>query len=162
MTIQRWDPFREMYTLQNRLSSLLEDANRGSDELTTTGSFVPPVDIFENANQIVLKLEVPGIQQEDLKIQLENNTLTVRGERKFEAETKEKSYHRVERRYGSFARSFTLPNTVDPEKVQAHYDAGVLSIELAKRAEAKPKQIQVNIGGAKTTEPRQVEGKSAA
>ncbi len=157
MTVQRWDPFREMYTLQNRLSSLLEDANRGNDELTTTGSFIPPVDIFENANHIVLRLEVPGMQQEDLKIQLENSTLTVRGERKFEEETKEKTYHRIERRYGSFARSFTLPNTVDSEKVEAHYEAGVLSIELAKRAEAKPKQIQVQIGG-----PKQVEGKTAA
>ncbi len=162
MAIQRWDPFRDIYTLQTRLNTLLEDASRGNDELTTTGSFFPPVDIYEDGNRIVLKLEVPGMKQEDLKIQMENQTLTVRGERKFEHETNEKNYHRVERRYGSFARSFTLPNTVDSEKVQAQYDAGVLSIELGKRAEAKPKQIQVQIGGAKPTEPhsRQVEGNS--
>ncbi len=157
MAITRWDPFREMYSLQSRLNSLLEDANRGNDELTTTGNFVPPVDIFEDGNRIVLKLEVPGMKQDDLKIQVENNALLVRGERKFEQETNEKNYHRIERRYGSFARSFTLPNTVDTDKVQAHYDAGVLSIELGKKPEAKPKQIQVSIGG-----PKQVESKSAA
>ena len=157
MAITRWDPFREMYSLQTRLNSLLEDANRGNDELTTTGNFVPPVDIFEDGNRIVLKLEVPGMKQDDLKIQVENTALLVRGERKFEQETNEKNYHRIERRYGSFARSFTLPNTVDTDKVQAHYDAGVLSIELGKKPEAMPKQIQVNISG-----PKQVESKPAA
>ena len=157
MAITRWAPFHEMYSLQTRLNSLLEDANRGNNELTTTGNFVPPVDIFEDGNRIVLKLEVPGMKQDDLKIHVENNALLVRGERKFEQETNEKNYHRIERRYGSFARSFTLPNTVDADKVQAHYDAGVLSIELGKKPEAKPKQIQVNISG-----PKQVENKPAA
>ncbi len=157
MAITRWDPFREMYSLQSRLNSLLEDARRGDDELTTTGSFIPPVDIFEDGNRIVLKLEVPGMKQDDLKIQVESNALLVRGERKFEQETNEKNYHRIERRYGSFARSFTLPNTVDTNKVQAHYDAGVLSIEMGKKPEAQPKQIQVSIGDSK-----QVESKSAA
>ena len=157
MAITRWDPFREMYSLQSRLNSLLEDARRGDDELTTTGSFIPPVDIFEDGNRIVLKLEVPGMKQDDLKIQVESNALLVRGERKFEQETNEKNYHRIERRYGSFARSFTLPNTVDTDKVQAHYDAGVLSIELGKKPEAKPKQIQVSISG-----PKQLESKPAA
>lgn len=157
MAITRWDPFREMYSLQSRLNSLLEDARRGDDELTTTGSFIPPVDIFEDGNRIVLKLEVPGMKQDDLKIQVESNALLVRGEHKFEQETNEKNYHRIERRYGSFARSFTLPNTVDTNKVQAHYDAGVLSIEMGKKPEAQPKQIQVSIGDSK-----QVESKSAA
>ncbi len=157
MAITRWDPFREMYSLQSRLNSLLEDARRGDDELTTTGSFIPPVDIFEDGNRIVLKLEVPGMKQDDLKIQVESNALLVRGERKFEQETNEKNYHRIERRYGSFARSFTLPNTVDTNKVQAHYDAGVLSIEMGKKPEAQPKQIQVSIGN-----PKQMESKSAA
>ena len=157
MAITHWDPFREMYSLQSRLNSLLEDARRGDDELTTTGSFIPPVDIFEDGNRIVLKLEVPGMKQDDLKIQVESNALLVRGERKFEQETNEKNYHRIERRYGSFARSFTLPNTVDTNKVQAHYDAGVLSIEMGKKPEAQPKQIQVSIGNSK-----QVESKSAA
>lgn len=162
MAITRWDPFREMFNLQHRLNSIWEDANRGNDELLTTGSFVPPVDIYEDGNRVVLKLEVPGMKQEDLSIQMENNTLTIQGERKFEKETEEKNYHRVERRYGSFARSFTLPNTVDPEKVQAQYDAGVLSIELAKRPEAKPKQIKVHVGGTKQVESKSGEAKSAA
>lgn len=162
MNINRWDPFREMFTLQNRLNSVLEDASRGNDELMTTGNFVPPVDIFEDTNHVVLKLEVPGMRQEDLNLQLENHTLTVRGERRFEQETSEKNYHRVERRYGTFARSFTLPNTVDTEKVQANYEAGILTIELGKRAEAKPKQIKVSVGGPKQVENKPAESKPAA
>lgn len=136
-----------MYTLQNRLNSLFQEMNRGNeDETLASSAFVPPVDIYEDANHVVLKLEVPGMKQEDFDIQLENQTLTVRGERKFEKETKEENYHRVERRYGSFARGFSLPNTIDPSSVKAHYDAGVLSIELGKRAEAKPKQIKISVG----------------
>lgn len=147
MAISRFDPFRDIYTLQNRLNSLAEGFSRGNDELLAQGNFVPPVDIYEDANHIVLQLEVPGLKQEDLDIQLENNQLTVRGERKFEKETKEENYHRVERRYGTFARGFTLPNTVDSGSVKAHYDAGVLTVELGKRAEAKPKQIKVSVTG---------------
>ncbi|MGB0125042.1 MAG: Hsp20/alpha crystallin family protein, partial [Silvibacterium sp.] len=100
---------------------------------------------------------VPGMKQEDLDIQLENNILTVRGERKFEKEEKEENFHRIERRYGSFYRAFTIPNTVNPESVKADYDAGVLRIQLEKRAEAKPKQIKVQVGNA----PKQVESVSA-
>jgi|SwirhisoilCB3_FD_contig_51_1744667_length_670_multi_3_in_0_out_0_2 HSP20 family protein len=152
MAIARWSPFQDMYTLQNRLNSLMQDFNRNDDESLTSSAFVPPVDIYEDANHIVLKLEVPGMKQEDLDIQLENQMLTVRGERKFEKETKEENYHRMERRYGSFARSFTLPNTIDPESVKAHYDSGILTVELGKRAEAKPKQIKVSVTGAKPSE----------
>ncbi|MGH9615775.1 MAG: Hsp20/alpha crystallin family protein [Acidobacteriaceae bacterium] len=148
MAISRWTPFQEMYALQNSLNSLLRDSGRAEDESLSSSAFVPPVDIYEDANHIVLKLEVPGMKLEDFDIQLENNTLTVRGERRFEKETKEENYHRVERRYGSFARVFTLPNTLDQESVKAHYDAGVLAIELGKRAEAKPKQIKVSVSGA--------------
>jgi HSP20 family protein len=120
-------------------------------------AFVPPVDVYEDEHKIVLKLEVPGLKQEDLDIQIENNALTVKGERKFEEEEKEENFHRIERRYGSFFRSFTVPNTVNSEAVKASYDAGVLRIELEKRAEAKPKQIKVQVGG-----PKQVESKPAA
>jgi HSP20 family protein len=102
-------------------------------------------------------MEVPGIDQKDIDVRLENNTLTVRGERKFEKDEKEENFHRIERRYGSFYRAFTLPNTLDSEKVQADYEGGVLKIKLAKKAEAKPKQIKVNIGSGK-----QLEGKSQA
>ena len=161
MAITRWDPFRDVLTLQNRLNSLFQDY-RGQNEgdMVSTAAFVPPVDIYEDEHKIVLKLEVPGLKQEDLDIQLENNTLTVRGERKFEKEEKEENFHRIERRYGSFFRSFTVPTTVNPEGVKASYDAGVLRVELEKKAEAKPKQIKVQIGTAAA--PKQVENKPAA
>jgi HSP20 family protein len=113
-------------------------------------SFAPPVDIYEDAKKVVLKLEVPGIDQKDLDIRVENHTLTVKGERKFEAEEKEQNFHRIERRYGSFFRAFTLPSTVDTESVQATYNAGVLKLELAKKPEAQPRQIKVNVGGEST------------
>jgi HSP20 family protein len=149
--LTRFEPFRDLLNLQSQVNRLFQDFGRGSDELMTGGTFVPPVDIYEDEHSITLKLEVPGINEKDIDVQLENNTLTVRGERKFEAEEKEENFHRVERRYGSFARSFTLPNTVDPENVEANYENGLLKIRLAKRAEAKPKQIRVGIGGQQKT-----------
>src|SRR5256885_6374475 len=164
--ITRWDPFRDVNNLNNTLNRLFQsnlDVNRGSDELMTSGTFVPAVDIYENEHNITLKLEVPGVNQNDIDIRLENNTLTVRGERKFESEEKEENFHRIERRYGSFSRSFTLPNSVDPENVKADYKDGVLNIELAKRAEAKPKQIKVSVTGATHKEqPKQVKGTGQA
>jgi HSP20 family protein len=149
--ITRFDPFREINALHNAMTRALQTAGPTGygDELTTSGSFVPPVDIYEDENSISLRLEIPGMKQEDLDIRLENNTLTVRGERKFEQEEKEENFHRIERRYGSFARSFTLPNTVDSDKVNADYKDGVLSIELTKRAETKPKQIKIGVGAQK-------------
>ena len=146
MAIARWDPFRDVLALQNRMNSLFQEYNRSEGDALTTAAFVPPVDIYEDEHRIVLKLEVPGMKESDLDIQLENNVLTVKGERKFEKEEKEENFHRIERRYGSFYRSFTIPNTVNPESVKAGYDAGVLRIELEKRAEAKPKQIKVEVG----------------
>jgi HSP20 family protein len=148
MAITRWDPFRDVLALQNRMNSLFQEINRGQGDGDTlsTAAFVPPVDIYEDEHKIVLKLEVPGMKENDLDIQLENNVLTVKGDRKFEKEEKEENFHRIERRYGSFYRSFTIPNTVNPESVKASYDAGVLRVELEKRAEAKPKQIKVEIG----------------
>jgi HSP20 family protein len=158
MAINRWDPFRDVVALQNRLNSIFQE--RGDDtNLVSTSAFVPPVDVYEDEHKVVLKLEVPGLKQEDLDIQIEKNTLTVRGERKFEKEEKEENFHRIERRYGSFFRSFSLPNTVNVEEVKASYDAGVLRIELEKKAEAKPKQIKVQVGSAKPAESaKQVEG----
>lgn len=148
MAITRWDPFREVVALQNRMNSLFREMNEGESPLTTA-SFVPAVDIYEDPKKVVLKLEVPGIEEKDLDIRVENNTLMVKGERKFEKEEKEENFHRIERRYGSFTRTFRLPSTVDPEKVEAGYDKGVLKVTLAKRAEAKPKQIKIG-NGAKT------------
>ena len=147
--LTRWEPFRELSALQNRMSRLFEEQYGGErEEALTAGAFVPPVDIYEDEHSIQLKLEVPGIEEKDLDVKVENNILTVSGERKFEKEEKEENFRRVERSYGSFSRSFTLPNMVNPEDVSADYSNGVLKIKLGKRAEAKPKQIKVNIGSA--------------
>ncbi len=146
MPITRWDPFREVMALQNRVNSIFRDMNESEGPLTTA-SFVPAVDIYEDNKKVVLKLEVPGIEEKDLDIRVENNTLTVKGERKFEKEEKEENFHRIERRYGSFYRAFTLPSTVDTEHINANYKNGVLVLELSKKPEAQPKQIKVNVGG---------------
>ena len=149
MTITRFDPFRDVVTLQSRLNSLFRDFSEGDSPLTTA-SFTPAVDIYEDPQKVVLKLEVPGIEEKDLDVRVENHTLTVKGERKFEKEEKEENFHRIERRFGSFYRAFTLPSTVDTENVAATYNAGVLKLELKKKAEAQPKQIKVNVGGNQT------------
>ena len=137
---------RDFSTLQDRVNRIFRESfsREGSDEALTTCNFAPPVDVYEDEHNITLKIEVPGIDETDINVTIENNTLTVRGERRFEKDEKEENFHRVERMYGSFTRSFTLPNTVDPEQVSAHYEKGVLKIRLAKKAEAKPKLIKVN------------------
>jgi HSP20 family protein len=122
-------------------------ATRGGEESLLSGSFMPAVDVYEDENRIVLKVEAPGVDQKDIDIRVENNILTIHGERKLEKEEKEENFQRIERRYGSFTRSFTLPNSVDTDNVSADYENGVLKISLTKRAEAKPKQIKVHIGG---------------
>ena len=159
MAITRWDPFREVIALENRFSSLFREMNQGEGPLTTA-SFVPAVDIYEDGKKVVLKLEVPGLEEKDLDIRVENNTLTVKGERKFETEEKQENFHRIERRYGSFYRAFTLPSTVDHEHIDANYKNGVLALELSKKPEAQPRQIKVNVGSqnklgeqTKTQEP---------
>jgi HSP20 family protein len=156
-TITRWDPLREFATIQNRMNRLFRDSygNEGREEALSNTAFAPPVDVYEDEHSVTLKIEVPGIDEKDVDVRIENNTLTVHGERKFEKEEKEENYRRVERQYGSFTRTFTLPTTVDQESVQADYDKGVLKIKLAKKAEAKPKQIKVNVGSAKTLESKQ-------
>ena len=149
MAITRWDPFRELNLLQNQMNRLFLDnftPVQGQDEFLATGSFIPPVDVYEDEHSVMLRLEIPGISEKDLNVKIENNTLTVQGERKFKSEEKEENFHRIERRYGSFVRSFTLPNTVNPEDVHANYVNGVLEIKLGKRAEARPKQIKVAVG----------------
>src|SRR5260221_1680013 len=146
--ITRYDPFREFATLQDRMNRLFRAPRgpEGQDESLTTPVFAPPVDVYEDEHNITLKIEVPGIDEKDIDVRIENNTLVVHGERKFEKEEKEENFRRVERQYGSFTRSFTLPNTVDADHVQAQYDKGILRVQLAKKAEAKPKQIKVNVG----------------
>jgi HSP20 family protein len=150
MAITRWDPFRDVVALQNRMNSLFQDFSRnGENEMVTAAGFVPPVDIYEDEHKLVLKVEIPGMRLEDLDVRMENNTLTIKGERSFQSEGKEENFHRVERRYGSFYRAFTVPNTIDPESIKAEYDAGVLRLELQKKPESKPKQIKVNVAPAK-------------
>jgi len=156
MAITRWDPFREVMALQNRMNSLFREMNEPEGALSTA-SFVPAVDIYEDSKKVVLKLEVPGIEEKDLDVRVENNLLTVKGERKFEKEEKEENFHRIERRYGSFFRSFTLPSTVDSEHIGASYNAGVLRLELMKKPEAQPKQIKVNVGGQQKMEAHKEE-----
>ena len=152
--ITRWDPFREFTTVQDRLNRLFRESYgpEGREESLATSSFAPPVDVYEDEHNVALKLEVPGIDEKDIDVRIENNVLTVHGERKIEKEEKEENFRRVERQYGSFTRTFALPTTVDAEKVAANYDKGILKIVLPKKAEAKPKQIKVNVGGEKTLE----------
>jgi HSP20 family protein len=147
---------REFSTLQDRVNRIFRESYspEGSDEALTTANFAPPVDVYEDEHSITLKLEVPGVDEKAIDVSIENNTLTVRGERTLEKEEKAENFQRVERQYGSFTRSFTVPNSVDPEQVTAHYDKGVLKISLAKKAEAKPKQIKVNVDGQKTLEAK--------
>jgi HSP20 family protein len=152
MTLTRWETYRDVLALQNRMNNIFQDFSRGNsgeNDLVTAAGFVPPVDIYEDEHKLVLKIEIPGMRQEDLEVQMENNTLTVKGERSFQSEGKEENFHRVERRYGTFYRAFTVPNTIDPESIKAEYDAGVLRLELQKRPESKPKQIKINVGSTK-------------
>jgi len=156
--LTRWEPFREFSTLQDRMNRLFRDSfSEGREEALTNTSFAPAVDVYEDEHNVTLKIEVPGIDEKDIDVRIENNVLTVHGERKFEKEEKEENFRRVERQYGSFTRSFTLPTTVDAEKVSANYDKGMLKIGLPKKAEAKPKQIKVNVGSEKA-----LEGKAAS
>ena len=161
--LTRWEPFREFVTLQDRMNRLFRESYpEGREEALTTSTFAPPVDVYEDEHSITLKIEVPGIDEKDIDVRLENNTLTVHGERKFEKEEKEENYRRVERQYGSFTRTFTLPNTVDAENVTANYDKGVLNVQLAKKSEAKPKQIKVNVRNERTLDGKESKGAGRA
>ncbi len=148
MTLVRFsDPFREFAQLQDRITRAFSDSYGRSDEgLLTSGNWVPPVDIYQNGeHELVLKAELPDMTREDIDITVDNGTLTIRGEKKFAGEVKEESFHRIERRYGSFSRSFSLPQTVDTAKVGAEYKNGVLTVRLPLREEAKPRQIKVDV-----------------
>ena len=160
--LNRWEPLREFSTMQDRMNRLFRESYspEAPEEALTTTSFAPPVDIYEDEHNITLKLEAPGIDEKDIDVRIDNNTLTVHGERKIEKEEKEENFRRIERQYGSFTRSFTLPSSVDVSQVSADYAQGVLNIKLAKKAEAKPKQIKVNVTGEKTLEAK-APGKAA-
>jgi HSP20 family protein len=144
----RWsDPFREFAQLQDRINRAFPDTyGRGDDGLLTSGTWVPPVDIYQNGeHEVVLKAELPDLTREDIDITVDNGTLTIRGEKKFSSDVKERSFSRIERRYGTFSRSFSLPQTVDAAKVGAEYKNGVLTVRLPLREEAKPRQIKVDV-----------------
>ena len=146
MGISRWDPFRDLTVLQDRMNRLFEDAGRGvrrGDEPTAATTWSPAVDILETDGEIVVKAELPGVDRKDISLHLENNVLTLRGERRLEKETKEENYHRIERAYGGFSRAFSIPATVDDEKIRAEYRDGVLKIALPKKEQVKPKQIRI-------------------
>jgi HSP20 family protein len=152
MAIVRWEPFRDLVGLQERMNRLFDESFRGlgrsssEDDWALGGSWAPAVDIFQQDGSIVLKAEVPGMDPKDVEIRVENNVLTLRGERKLDNEVKKENYHRVERSYGTFTRSFTLPNLVDTEKIKADYRDGVLRVTLPTKEEAKPKQISISVG----------------
>jgi HSP20 family protein len=157
--LTRWEPVRELSNLQNRLNRMNRlfresFSSESPEEALTTINFAPPVDIYEDEHTISLKMEIPGIDEKDIDVRIEGNALTAHGERKLAKDEKEENYRRIERQYGSFSRSFTLPSSVDPNQVSAHYDKGVLMIDLAKKAESKPKPIKVNVGSEKTLESK--------
>ena len=150
MAIVRFEPFCGPVTAQNQFERLFREAFSpvlGESEVSTR-TWAPPVDIYENGDNLVLKAELPGINPDDVEIRVEDNTLYLKGERKFEKEVKEQSYHRVERSYGAFTRTFSLPNSVDADKVTANYKDGVLTLTMPKKEEAKPKTIKINVSKA--------------
>jgi len=149
MAIVRWlDPFRDLTSIQERMNQIFEDAlsrSRGRDEGLRTGMWTPAVDIYERNDAVVVKAELPGVEKEQISVEVKDGILTLRGERKFERDVKEESYHRIERSYGTFLRSFSLPVSVDQDKVKAAFRDGVLEVELPKKEQAKPKQVRVDI-----------------
>jgi HSP20 family protein len=145
-TLARWEPFRGATTLQDQVNRLLNDVFERKAEESSLTTWAPSVDIYETEHELVVKADLPEVDAKDLDIRVENNILTIRGERKFEKKVNEENYLRVERAYGSFARSFTLANTVNSEAIKADYQNGVLTLSIPKKEEAKPKQIKVNVG----------------
>jgi HSP20 family protein len=153
MAITRWEPFRDLLSTQDRFNRLFNQTfgrafeGAGDDEVSTR-TWAPAVDIYETDGSLVVKTELPGVDPKEVEVRVEENTLYLKGERKFEDETKKGNYHRVERAYGTFMRSFALPGSVDADKVTAEYKDGLLTITLPKREEAKPKAVKINVGKA--------------
>jgi len=143
MNLVTWDPYRELASMPDRFQRLFR---RDRDEEISLGAWIPPVDIMEEKDRILLTAELPGFKENDIEVQMEGGVLTIRGERKSEAEKEGRKYHRVERVYGQFVRSFTLPNNVDREHIRATFDRGLLKIEMPKSEEAKPRQIKIGGG----------------
>jgi len=146
MAIVKYNPFRELRTMQDQMNRMLDMAwNREFGEELKEGVWQPPVDIYEDEQSVVIKAEVPDVDQKDIEVRIENNTLTLKGERKHSSEIKKENYYRVERYFGQFQRSFSLPQSIDQDKVQATCDKGILTITLPKLDEVKPKQISIEV-----------------
>lgn len=147
MAMMRFDPFRDLSVLQDRMNRLFSESygSRREDDLMNRGAWTPAVDIYEVDGALVLKAELPDMRREDIDVNVENNTLTIRGERKIDSDIKQDGFQRLERSYGSFARSFSLPNTVDAGKIGAEYKNGVLTVRLPVREEAKPRTINIEV-----------------
>jgi HSP20 family protein len=145
-TLNGWEPFRGAATLQEQVNRLFGNVLEHSGEESNLTSWAPAVDIYETEHELVVKADLPEVDPKELDIRVENNLLTIRGERKFEKKVNEENYLRVERAYGSFSRSFSLANTVNAEAIKADYQNGLLTLTIPKREEAKPKQIKVNVG----------------
>jgi len=145
-TMSRWDPFRGLTSLQDQVNRLFEDTvHQGRTSQADLATWAPAADIYETENELVAKFDLPGVQESDIDVRVENNTLAIRGERKFEKEVNEDSYLRVERAFGTFTRSFSLPNIVKVDNIRAGLQDGVLTIRMPKREEAKPKQIKISV-----------------
>ncbi len=148
-SIARFEPFRGFATLQDQVNRIFNETVSKGDIGSALTAWAPSVDIYETPNELVVKADLPDVEEKDIDVRVENNLLTIRGERKFSKEISEDNYLRVERTYGSFSRSFSLPNTVNPEAIKAEYKNGVLTLTLPKREESKPRQVKVNITSAK-------------
>ena len=147
-TLTRWEPYRTLGSLQDEVNRLFEgNLGRTTRESSSIAAWAPAVDIFENEKELVLKADLPDLVEKDIDVRVENNMLTLSGERKYEKDLKEENYLRVERAYGSFSRSFSLPNTVNTEAIKAEYKNGVLTVRMPKREEARPKQVKVAVSG---------------
>jgi HSP20 family protein len=144
-SITRWDPFRGLSSLQDEVNRLFDSTFKSNSNSSVLTAWAPAVDIYETENELVVKADLPDLSEKDIDVRVENNMLTIRGERKYDQTVKEEKYLRVERSYGAFSRSFSLPNTVNTDAIQASYKDGVLKVELPKRAESKPKQVKVNV-----------------
>jgi HSP20 family protein len=147
--ITRWDPFHNLSALQEQVNRLFDSKFSQNGDSSALSAWAPSVDAYETENELVIKADLPGTTEKDLDVRVENNMLTIGGERKFEQEVKEENYLRMERSYGSFHRTFSLPNTVDTQAIRAQYTDGVLTVTLPKRAESKPKQVKVNVTNGK-------------
>jgi HSP20 family protein len=143
MAITRWDPFRDLMSIQNEMNRLFGRTYGGDVGESSRGAWTPALDVHETQDKFVITMELPGVSPDDVDISVEDSTLVVRGERKFYSEHDEESFLRIERRFGEFTRSLTLPSTADAESIQASFDQGVLTIEVPKKEEAKPRKISI-------------------